>query len=386
MVCCEGFFMNYEKVRCDEICGDGILFNLPCDDGNLNNGDGCSSTCTVEKDYTCMNGTETTPSICSYNGSFSVSLETGDKSPSSNSLTLTYSIEPSGPLLSLNNGSTDFSSLVSFPNSQGVTIRSAVLDPQTQQLVIDIDYSQNLQDTTLSLQITPPNVPQAVLVPNITSSWVVAPTNQLAAMVYTQEDYDTVAKLTPLANALLGSYLSIVILTLVFRKFIGLELATFFQLGYLSLLQNPKISTYSQPIASWSQVFGYNDYYLSSLPKQRFVSPYALYGYHRHFGFSNNLMVIVAASVFGVAVLLLGLSILVGKASSRRLKHAAYLAASEVGYALMVFSTPNIVTAICIEAREGVLFSVEYLWSKAFLVTACCLLLASHILQLSSAE
>lgn len=57
MVCCEGFFMNYEKVRCDEICGDGILFNLPCDDGNLNNGDGCSSTCTVEKDYTCMNGT-----------------------------------------------------------------------------------------------------------------------------------------------------------------------------------------------------------------------------------------------------------------------------------------------------------------------------------------
>lgn len=202
-------------------------------------------------------------------------------------------------------------------------------------------------------------MPQAVLVPNITSSWVVAPTNQLAAMVYTQEDYDTVAKLTPLANALLGSYLSIVILSLVFRKFIGLELATFFQIGYLSLLQNAKISTYSQPIASWSQVFGYNDYFLSPLPKQRFVSPYALYGYHRYFGFSNNLMVIVAASVFGVALLLLGLSILVGRGSSRRLKHAAYLAASEVGYALMVFSTPNIVTAICIEAREGVLFSTE---------------------------
>lgn len=141
MVCCEGFFMNYEKIRCDEICGDGIVFNLACDDGNLNNGDGCSFICTIEKDYSCMNGTETTPSICSYNGSFSVSLETGDKSPSSNSLTLTYNIEPSGPLLSLNNGSTDFSSLVSFPNSQGVTIKSAVLDLQTQQLVVVIDYS-----------------------------------------------------------------------------------------------------------------------------------------------------------------------------------------------------------------------------------------------------
>lgn len=261
-----------------------------------------------------------------------------------------------------------------------------MLDPQTQRLVIDIDYSQNLQDTTLSLQITPPNVPQAVLVPNITSTWVVAPTNQLAAMVYTEEDYETVAKLTPLADALLGSYLTIMILTLVFRKFIGLELATFFQLGYLSLLQNPKISTYSQPIASWSQVFGYNSYYLSPLPKERFVSPYALYGFHRHFGFSNNVMVIITGSVFGVAVLLLGLSILVGKASARRLKHASFLVASEVGYSLVVFTTPNIVTAICIEASEGALFSVEYIWSKALLITACCLLLTSHILQLSTAE
>ena len=36
------------------ICGDGILEgNEKCDDGNINSGDGCSSTCTIEKGYTC---------------------------------------------------------------------------------------------------------------------------------------------------------------------------------------------------------------------------------------------------------------------------------------------------------------------------------------------
>lgn len=70
-----------------------------------------------------------------------------------------------------------------------------------------------------------------------------------------------------------------VALTLVFRKYIGLELAALYQIGYLSLLQNSEVSTYSQPIAGWSYVFGYNRYYLSPLPKERFVSSYALYGY-----------------------------------------------------------------------------------------------------------
>jgi cysteine-rich repeat protein len=140
MICCHGYFMNIEAVRCDEICGDGLLFELPCDDGNLRDGDGCSSACTIETGYVCMNGSTTAPSICSYNGSMSVTLQTGDKSPTSNSLTLTYSIQPSAPLLSLNGGSIDFASLVSFPNSPGVTVTSAVLDPATNELVIKLGY------------------------------------------------------------------------------------------------------------------------------------------------------------------------------------------------------------------------------------------------------
>lgn len=44
------------------ICGDGIVASTEtCDDGNTNNGDGCSSTCMVEAGFTCSLG----PSSCS---------------------------------------------------------------------------------------------------------------------------------------------------------------------------------------------------------------------------------------------------------------------------------------------------------------------------------
>lgn len=41
---------------CTAVCGDGIVFpGEACDDGNAANGDGCSSTCTIEPGATCVN-------------------------------------------------------------------------------------------------------------------------------------------------------------------------------------------------------------------------------------------------------------------------------------------------------------------------------------------
>ena len=133
-----------------------------------------------------MNGTTNSSSICSYNGSLSLTLDTGIKDPNANSLTLTYKLDPSDPFLALNGGSTDFLSLVSFPGSQGIVIlKSAYLNPETGELVIDVDYTQTIQDSELVLMLTPPDVPQSVLVPNISVTWTVDPTNQLAAIYYT---------------------------------------------------------------------------------------------------------------------------------------------------------------------------------------------------------
>ena len=47
-----------------EICGDGLnLGSVECDDGNNNDGDGCSSICNVESGYRCTKEKER-PDIC----------------------------------------------------------------------------------------------------------------------------------------------------------------------------------------------------------------------------------------------------------------------------------------------------------------------------------
>lgn len=41
----------------------GAPFEI-CDDGNTANGDGCSSTCTVEADYQCVGGNDVSADLC----------------------------------------------------------------------------------------------------------------------------------------------------------------------------------------------------------------------------------------------------------------------------------------------------------------------------------
>ncbi|CAI2381489.1 unnamed protein product [Moneuplotes crassus] len=54
---------------CTDICGDGFisintLLSTYCDDGNNNDGDGCSSICEVESGWECTQGTSSTQSVC----------------------------------------------------------------------------------------------------------------------------------------------------------------------------------------------------------------------------------------------------------------------------------------------------------------------------------
>lgn len=57
-------FFNYEFIIL-EICGDGKNYGYyPCDDGNLDDGDGCSARCSIEKGFFCFGGTAKTADIC----------------------------------------------------------------------------------------------------------------------------------------------------------------------------------------------------------------------------------------------------------------------------------------------------------------------------------
>lgn len=109
---------NFEKSRfeekggrCWEKCGvrgklaiedipEGLAGYKACDDGNLINGDGCSASCTVEKNYNCIEGTKDTTDYC---------------------YTL---VKPSAELLAINNSTQfqiSFSKKISFKNLTSLT-------------------------------------------------------------------------------------------------------------------------------------------------------------------------------------------------------------------------------------------------------------------------
>lgn len=64
-VCQPEFIFDPRTSVCYEKCGDGKKFVLGCDDGNNNDGDGCSRDCRVEAGYTCAGGTPENPDLCS---------------------------------------------------------------------------------------------------------------------------------------------------------------------------------------------------------------------------------------------------------------------------------------------------------------------------------
>jgi cysteine-rich repeat protein len=41
----QGYQLDSNNGTCLEICGDGIVINMECDDGNIISGDGCSRYC-----------------------------------------------------------------------------------------------------------------------------------------------------------------------------------------------------------------------------------------------------------------------------------------------------------------------------------------------------
>ena len=74
---------------CEEICGDAInLGLLPCEDGNLDDGDGCSSSCTFEKDFLCKIEESNGLHICTETLQPSVSIQ---RVSSNNQIYFTFS-------------------------------------------------------------------------------------------------------------------------------------------------------------------------------------------------------------------------------------------------------------------------------------------------------
>ena len=59
---CKQYYAMDAAFVCQEICGDGVIVNAECDDGNTVSGDGCSSTCMLQPGFDCI--TTAQPTKC----------------------------------------------------------------------------------------------------------------------------------------------------------------------------------------------------------------------------------------------------------------------------------------------------------------------------------
>lgn len=135
---------------CVEVCGDGFLTtnSYECDDGNLVDGDGCSSLCSVEVGYRCENGSSTSPSSCYYVGvPLQLSLSSVKKNGILNQGVFEFAVYPA--LISLS--SLDLASHVVLACASTYTVSQVTYSGGT--LRIEVDYSEDLEDRQCSLQL-----------------------------------------------------------------------------------------------------------------------------------------------------------------------------------------------------------------------------------------
>ena len=92
--CTTGYTLSTNQT-CIGTCGDGMqVTSEACDDGNIINGDGCSSLCLIESKYVCFNGSVSSPSVCLISDGFSLTVKYVRRKLDSNVMQVGILVEP----------------------------------------------------------------------------------------------------------------------------------------------------------------------------------------------------------------------------------------------------------------------------------------------------
>ena len=128
------------------------MHQLPeqCDDGNVQDGDGCSSTCAVETDFVCEPNPapSTFNSLCFYTGTVNINIDYIEKVSNANQINIVLDIQPSTLAFW---DSVDFASIISIANLPISNIKVSRTADGKVSLVLD--YSADVQNAVFSLAL-----------------------------------------------------------------------------------------------------------------------------------------------------------------------------------------------------------------------------------------
>lgn len=149
--CMASYYLSTTQ-QCLPRCGDALQApEEGCDDGNLKDGDGCSSLCLVEDKWMCQGGSPTSASVCMISDAITMTVKYVRRVTTANRMQVGIKFSPSYSQLSLINFKQYLSTNVPYTN-MNQTFADGVL-------LLEFDYNRTIEAEFFDLNLTlDPNI------------------------------------------------------------------------------------------------------------------------------------------------------------------------------------------------------------------------------------
>lgn len=220
---CNTYYENVDDI-CSEVCGDGVLLSLPCDDGNTESGDGCSSKCALESGFKCT--VENKTSKCTYSGKLNINLLKVEKIENFNSGRFIFEFKPA--ISTLNN--MNWSNFVngSVPGANFTLTRSVY---KNGKLYVNFNFGSNIEGLLAEMSLSFDSNLFSIGGYNFTF-----PIKSDGARFAFTTKLETYKLMEYIFLALGGVALLVFAVSLPFHKMLGVETLQAFQIVFTSLL------------------------------------------------------------------------------------------------------------------------------------------------------
>jgi cysteine-rich repeat protein len=226
--CYDGYHQDSNGV-CQEVCQDGRSYELPCDDGNSINGDGCSDTCQVEQYYYCYNTGGRSASFCYFVGPLSLTYSDATKLAGSNKANVTFSVTPAYNDM----GSIPWQNILSASNI--FSIESVSYSDGTLSVIGSYTSNMSVQTSTVFIS-TPPSGNYQYIIPSNLSFKATYNDHGFPVLLFTTDQYSFGEAFKYIVLAVDVLYWIALLFALYCSKFIGIEMMSVLQMSYLAIL------------------------------------------------------------------------------------------------------------------------------------------------------
>ncbi len=195
LMCTLDSYVNASGVCAPTVCANSLVEGIEtCDDGNMIDGDGCSSSCQIEAYYFCNNVPP--PSVCYFDNRFNIQIQS--IAASCNKLTLNFKIYPFY----------DYYNSASYALFlRSYSLNSSTVTKVTQQneiVTYELAYTQTIQGVNATFVFEPSalGLNQTSTYPLNQITFAIVPNNNVLAIYYEPQTCDSMESMKKATDAI----------------------------------------------------------------------------------------------------------------------------------------------------------------------------------------